>query len=210
EPDMAEYCTMVSLSAPILSIQFRSQRMHCFGPILRIRIIHLNGSVTEINNDLNLVSVNYCLFNDMLTGEIMNPISIRPLKQPFILVSYMETDYSYGKWYQWGTVLNWNEVPFLLEYPLFMVYASEKIFCPIKSLIEININKELFLHVNSYGNSIGVSQYSVDVNGNLSYDALFYQSPIQPLIIPFLRHWPPLMKVMKYCMPNIQEMKAIL
>ncbi|CAG8508134.1 923_t:CDS:2 [Dentiscutata heterogama] len=74
----------------------------CFEPIFRIRIIHLNGSVTEINPDLNLDSVNYCLFNGTFTGKMMNPISIRPLKQPFILVSYLNgTDY-------WGAVLNWN------------------------------------------------------------------------------------------------------
>ncbi|CAG8759934.1 6634_t:CDS:1, partial [Gigaspora rosea] len=29
---------------------------HCFEPILRIRIIHLSGSVTEINPDINLDS----------------------------------------------------------------------------------------------------------------------------------------------------------
>ncbi|CAG8667477.1 20958_t:CDS:10, partial [Cetraspora pellucida] len=112
---------------------------NCFEPILRIRIIHLNGSVTEINTDLNLDSVNYCLFKDILTGEMVNPISIRPLKQTFIL----------------GTVLNWNGEK-LSSIPLepSSVYFSEKIFWPMKSLIEININKELFLYVNSYGNSI--------------------------------------------------------
>ncbi|CAG8726732.1 6838_t:CDS:2, partial [Cetraspora pellucida] len=140
---------------------------HCFEPILRIRIIHLNGSVTEINTDLNLDSVNYCLFNDILTGEMVNPISIRPLKKPFILVSYMKLNYPYYE--SWGTVLNWNgEKLSSISLEPSSVNAPEKKIWPMKSLIEININKELFLHVNSYGNSISGSRFSVDVNGNLS------------------------------------------
>ncbi|CAG8834662.1 23238_t:CDS:2, partial [Racocetra persica] len=42
----------------------------CFEHILRIRIIHLNGSVTKINTDLNLDPVNYCLYNNTLTGKM--------------------------------------------------------------------------------------------------------------------------------------------
>ncbi|CAG8640642.1 15655_t:CDS:2, partial [Dentiscutata heterogama] len=76
---------------------------HCFEHILRIRIIHLNGSVTEIDDpDLNLDSVNYCLFYSNFTNKMVNPISIRPLRQQFILVSYLN-----GSNY-WGAVLNWK------------------------------------------------------------------------------------------------------
>ncbi|CAG8795569.1 16518_t:CDS:2, partial [Cetraspora pellucida] len=138
---------------------------HCFEPILRIRIIHLNGSVTEINTDLNLDSVNYCLFNDILTGEMVNPISIRPLKKPFILVSYMKLNYPYYE--SWGTVLNWNgeklsSIP-LEPYP---ANASKKIWAT-KSLIEININKELFLHVYFHNIKLTILINYSDVNGNL-------------------------------------------
>ncbi|CAG8583843.1 12748_t:CDS:10, partial [Cetraspora pellucida] len=135
---------------------------NCFEPILRIRIIHLNGSVTEINTDLNLDSVNYCLFNDTLTGKMENPISIRPLKQPFILVSYMkinDPDYKI-----WGTVLNWNGE----KLSSILLKSIPKEGLAMKSLIEININKELFLYVNIHENLMDAGQYSVDVNGNLS------------------------------------------
>ncbi|CAG8835260.1 28261_t:CDS:2, partial [Racocetra persica] len=79
---------------------------HCFDSILRIRIIHLNLSVTEINvteiDNLKLDPVNYCLFYNKITGKIVNPISIRPLRQQFILVSYLKN----GE--EWGAVLNWK------------------------------------------------------------------------------------------------------
>ncbi|CAG8684042.1 13443_t:CDS:2, partial [Cetraspora pellucida] len=81
---------------------------HCLEPILRIRIIHLNRTVTEINKYLNIDPVvNYCLFNDTSTGKMMNPISIRPLKEPFILVSYVNTTNS-SNYEDWVTVINWN------------------------------------------------------------------------------------------------------
>ncbi|CAG8605525.1 11274_t:CDS:2, partial [Dentiscutata heterogama] len=135
---------------------------HCFEPILRIRIIHLNGSVTEINTNLNLDSVNYCLFND--TGKMVNPISIRPLKKPFILVSYMNTTNS-EYWEEWGAVLNWDgEILSSIS-----ITSSIPLESPKKSLIEININKELgFLRAVVFVDFINATQYSVDANGNLS------------------------------------------
>ncbi|CAG8521655.1 4261_t:CDS:2 [Dentiscutata erythropus] len=83
----------------------RPKTPDCFEPTLIIRIIHLDGSVTEIDKNfenLTLDSVDYCLFNSTITGKMVNPILIRPLSQQFILVSYLDTHD------RWGAVLNWK------------------------------------------------------------------------------------------------------
>ncbi|CAG8819466.1 15475_t:CDS:1, partial [Racocetra persica] len=102
---------------------------------LRIRLIHLNGSVKEIDPNLNLHPVNYCLLNVENTDykvnklnkivvylkdtqknntnilhNIVNPISIYPLQKPFILVTYVNTtNTSDPKAYEeWGKIIDWN------------------------------------------------------------------------------------------------------
>ncbi|CAG8650090.1 10926_t:CDS:2, partial [Dentiscutata heterogama] len=121
--------------------------------------------VTEINN-LILDPVNYCLFNSSLTGKMVNPISIRPLKQQFVLVSYLNK-ISDNNYEEWGTVLNWkgeNLSSILLESSISSLEDHQ-------ILIEININKELgFLGaaIKKNSSSIAITQYSVDVNGALS------------------------------------------
>ncbi|KAF0504103.1 hypothetical protein F8M41_019639 [Gigaspora margarita] len=92
---------------------------------LYMRIIHLNGSVKEINPDLNLHPVNYCLLNSNNTEykinkrnnhntnilhNIINPISIYPLQQPFILVTYVNTTNSSNitAYEEWAVVVDWN------------------------------------------------------------------------------------------------------
>ncbi|RIB18256.1 hypothetical protein C2G38_1363748 [Gigaspora rosea] len=116
--------------------------IHCLEPILRIRIIHLNRTVTEINKYLDIDPVvNYCLFNDASTGKMMNPISIRPLKEPFILVSYVNTT-NPSNYEDWVTVINWNGEKLSSRSLGQSYYDANKTWSP-KSLIEININKEL-------------------------------------------------------------------
>ncbi|CAG8543774.1 11514_t:CDS:2, partial [Scutellospora calospora] len=100
---------------------------------LRIRIIHLNGTVKEINPDLKLDPVNYCLFNNTeykinklnniliylkdtkknntsILHNIINPISIYPLQKQFILVTYVNTTNSSNltTYEEWANVIDWN------------------------------------------------------------------------------------------------------
>ncbi|KAF0541531.1 hypothetical protein F8M41_005301 [Gigaspora margarita] len=133
---------------------------NCFDHILRIRIIHLNGTVEEINTDLNLSPASYCLFKDSVRGEMVHPILIRPLKQPFILVSYMNQSSNFSE--NWGTVLNWNGEK--LSSMSFEQYTDNIAY---RNFIEVNINKELgFLRI-SARDYMFATHYSVDVNGNL-------------------------------------------
>ncbi|KAF0541544.1 hypothetical protein F8M41_005315 [Gigaspora margarita] len=149
----------------------RNSTENCFDHILRIRIIHLDGTVKEIDTDLNLSPASYCLFNDSrsVRGEMVHPILIRPLKQPFISVSYMNQSSNFSE--NWGAVLNWEGKK--LSSMSFEQYTGNRIY---RNFIEVNINKELgFLRI-SARDDIFTTQYSVDVNGNLS--ELLQNAPI--------------------------------
>ncbi|CAG8641051.1 2771_t:CDS:2, partial [Scutellospora calospora] len=78
--------------------------------ILRIRVIQLNGTVSEINLDLHLDPLNYCLFNIPSTGQAYVPIIIYALQSPFILVNYIKTTNSSDPrtYEEWGMVIDWN------------------------------------------------------------------------------------------------------
>ncbi|RIB20989.1 hypothetical protein C2G38_2177842, partial [Gigaspora rosea] len=100
---------------------------------LRIRVILRNGTVKEIDPDLKLDPINYCLLtkyeikknnniivylkdknnNTNILRNIVNPISIYPLQKPFILVTYVNgtnsSDYSDPRFYmEWGAVIDWD------------------------------------------------------------------------------------------------------
>ena len=104
---------------------------------LRIRVILRNGTVKEIDPDLKLDSINYCLLNNTNTKyeikknnniivylkdknnntsilrNIVNPISIYPLQKPFILVTYVNATNSSDSsdptsYKEWGAVIDWD------------------------------------------------------------------------------------------------------
>ncbi|CAG8449640.1 24367_t:CDS:2 [Gigaspora rosea] len=141
----------------------------CFEPILRIRIIHLNGTVTEINTNLDLDSARYSILN-------WNDEKLRS-----------------------GDNLYWNDETLRSDVSL---GRDEHYF---KSLIEVNINKKGFLRVTCKGDIFHMEKCSVDINGTLSKNGCISLKSLKlKLNLPFLRHWPPLMEVMQYCMINPQ------
>ncbi|CAG8500349.1 10504_t:CDS:2 [Gigaspora rosea] len=100
---------------------------------------------------------------------MVNPISIRPLKQPFILVSYMNN--TKVKEY-WGAVLNWSGKKLssrsLGQFDVYDYVAHDDNFEYFHSQNLIEINELGFLRAYlEYSNIINITQYSVDDNGNL-------------------------------------------
>ncbi|KAF0526266.1 hypothetical protein F8M41_014099 [Gigaspora margarita] len=102
---------------------------------LRIRLIFLNGTVKEIDPKLKLEldPINYCLLdndnieykisklnyltmylNDTISNNshknLVNPISIYPLRKPFLLVTYVKTNNSSDprNYEECGEVIDWN------------------------------------------------------------------------------------------------------
>ncbi|CAG8700704.1 8295_t:CDS:2, partial [Cetraspora pellucida] len=158
-------------------IRYGVQQANCFGhslePILRIRVIHLNGTVIDINSDLDMDSLNYCLFTNIY-GVLVNPIVIYPLQQPFILINYYKAkNFSDPKTYEeWGQVIDWSGKN-LSNIRYGSSYINPRgVWTPI-SKIQLNINKRLgFLRYSAIenGTSQGIEfqQYSVDNSGNIS------------------------------------------
>ncbi|RIB27780.1 hypothetical protein C2G38_2159767 [Gigaspora rosea] len=116
---------------------------------LYMRIIHLNGSVKEINPNLNLLPINY-----------LNPISIYPLQKPFILVTYVKTKNpsNITTYEEWAAVVHWNG----------SILSTMQLGAWINSIIQLNINKKLgFLRFDSDQLDLKLRQYLVDDSGNL-------------------------------------------
>ncbi|CAG8573972.1 19587_t:CDS:1, partial [Racocetra persica] len=98
-----------------ISASAKTSNFNCSGlnlePILRIRVIQLNGSVIEINSqsNLNFDPVNFCIINDTL-GNLVNPITIYPLREQFILVNYIVAINSSDPttYEEWGQVIDWS------------------------------------------------------------------------------------------------------
>ncbi|RIB17606.1 hypothetical protein C2G38_1416018 [Gigaspora rosea] len=78
---------------------------------LRIRVIRSNGKTIEINRDLNIHPINYCLFNDIGNTSKVNPNKIYPLRNSFILITYMTTTNvsDISAYEEWGIVIDWND-----------------------------------------------------------------------------------------------------
>ncbi|RIB27749.1 hypothetical protein C2G38_1694379 [Gigaspora rosea] len=153
---------------------------------LYMRIIHLNGSVKEINPNLNLHPVNYCLLNSNNTEykinkrnnfvtylketqnnntnilhNIINPITIYPLQKQFILITYVKTKNSSNitAYEEWADVVDWNG----------NIRSTMHLGAWINSTIQLNINKKLgFLRFDSDQSYWRWRQYFIDDSGNLT------------------------------------------
>ncbi|CAG8485244.1 10306_t:CDS:2, partial [Dentiscutata heterogama] len=117
---------------------------------LRIRLIFLNGTVKEIDPNLNLDPINYCLLN-----RNINPITIYPLQKPFILVTYVKTnDSSNLAFYEeCGEIIDWDGIS--KSNMCFNSSSSHWKFW-INSTIQLKANKKLgfirFVQVDGHGN----------------------------------------------------------
>ncbi|KAF0450267.1 hypothetical protein F8M41_002203 [Gigaspora margarita] len=171
---------------------------------LHIRVILRNGTVKEIDPDLKLDLINYCLFNNTNTKyeinknnniiiylkdknnntsilrNIVNPISIYPLQKPFILVTYVNATNSSNPsdpttYMEWGAVIDWDgKTRSLVPFPGFW----------IDSIIQPNANNKFgFLRFSIDVRILGnLRQYSSDDSGNLTVmndvDSYYSYQPI--------------------------------
>ncbi|CAG8842750.1 36314_t:CDS:2, partial [Racocetra persica] len=127
-------------------------------PILRIRVIQLDGTVIEINANLDIDSLNYCLFKNM-QGFLVNTIEIFPLQQPFILVNYYKTNNTSDlKTYEeWGQVIDWSGKS-LSAIPYGPPYVNLQGYSVSESKIQLNVNEKL-----------GFLRYAVINNGTSNW-----------------------------------------
>ncbi|CAG8468274.1 17254_t:CDS:10 [Cetraspora pellucida] len=140
-----------------------------FENILRLRVIQTDGKIKEINSNLNLDPVNYCIFNDPY-GNPVNPINIYTLHKQFILVNYVKVDS--GNYEEWGSVIDWsgNSLSDVHYGPSYI--NSNGSWSP-QSIIQLNVNKKQgFFRFNTVRvNGLDRTewqQYLVDDSGKIS------------------------------------------
>ncbi|RIB26540.1 hypothetical protein C2G38_235104 [Gigaspora rosea] len=153
---------------------------------LRIRVIHPNVTVKEINPNLNLHPVNYCLLNDdnaeykinklnniviylkdaqknntRILHNIVNPITIYPLQKPFILVTYVNAANSSDPttYEEWADVIDWDGNS----------RSTTLLGVWINSTIQLNKNANFgFIRLTFDQMSLKWEQYLIDNSGNLT------------------------------------------
>ncbi|CAG8465589.1 1060_t:CDS:10, partial [Cetraspora pellucida] len=140
-----------------------------FENILRLRVIQTDGKIKEINSNLNLDPVNYCIFNDPY-GNPVNPINIYTLHKQFILVNYVKVDLR--NYEEWGSVIDWsgNSLSDVHYGPSYI--NSNGSWSP-QSIIQLNVNKKQgFFRFNTVRvNGLDRTewqQYLVDDSGKIS------------------------------------------
>ncbi|RIB21037.1 hypothetical protein C2G38_2140865 [Gigaspora rosea] len=167
---------LVSIAREIYSTQKTNstQEYNCIGqsiePILRLRIIQLDGTIKEINPHLSLDLMNFCILNDS-HGNPVNPISIYPIYEKFILINYVNVSHLNGltTYEDWGSVIDWsgNSLSDIRYGPS---YTNGTLNWKPLSITQLNVNKKQgFFRLQIVNqNWIECQQYLVDNSGILS------------------------------------------
>ncbi|KAF0511347.1 hypothetical protein F8M41_018265 [Gigaspora margarita] len=173
--------TLVSIAREIDSTQTNKaipgQEYNCTGrsleQMLRLRIIQLDGTIKEINPHLNLDPVNFCILNDSY-GNPVNPVSIFPLYQPFILINYVKASNlnDLSTYEEWGSVIDssGNSLSDIRYGPSYTENSNGTLKWKPLSITQLNVNKKqgfFRLHIVN-PNWTECQQYSVDNSGKLS------------------------------------------
>ncbi|CAG8569410.1 695_t:CDS:2 [Diversispora eburnea] len=76
--------------------------------VLSLRIIHPNGTVSEIDKDLKIQEFNWRITSS--GGDYLDPISIYALHKGFILVRYFNASDSgdFTTYEEWGRIIDWD------------------------------------------------------------------------------------------------------
>ncbi|RHZ76703.1 hypothetical protein Glove_194g33 [Diversispora epigaea] len=77
-------------------------------PVLSLRIIHPNGTVSEIDKELEIQEFNWQIFN--ITGINQSPISIFALQRGYLIVRYFKASdtNNFTTYEEWGRIIDWN------------------------------------------------------------------------------------------------------
>ncbi|CAG8691431.1 4157_t:CDS:2, partial [Dentiscutata heterogama] len=139
----------------------------CVESLLSLRIIHQNGSVTEIDVDLGIQYLNYCFGSDVS----IRPIRIYPLYDELILMTYTNAtdEGDFSTYNEWGMVINWSgNVLSSTFFGQSYVNPVTKSWTPNQAAIRINIDpKQGFLRLSQITGR-PESEWKHDANGQIS------------------------------------------
>ncbi|CAG8590015.1 1609_t:CDS:2 [Diversispora eburnea] len=117
-------------------------------PMLSLRIIHPNGTVSEIDKDLGIQEFNWYIFIAP-DGSNQDPINIYALQKGYLLVRYFNaSDTNNSTTYEeWGRIIDWNGNLYDEIY-LGGVYLQDDIWYPSVAKIVPNVDpKKGFIRI---------------------------------------------------------------
>ncbi|CAG8602990.1 11691_t:CDS:2, partial [Diversispora eburnea] len=79
-------------------------------PVLSLRIIHPNGTVSEIDKDLEIPEFNWRIFTIPGFSDFQDPISIYALQRNYLIVRYFKASNTSDitTYEEWGRIIDWN------------------------------------------------------------------------------------------------------
>ncbi|RHZ84119.1 hypothetical protein Glove_85g129 [Diversispora epigaea] len=77
-------------------------------PVLSLRIIHPNGTVSEIDKELEIQEFNWQIFR--IAGVNQDPISIFALQRGYLIFRYFKASdtNNFATYEEWGRIIDWN------------------------------------------------------------------------------------------------------
>ncbi|RHZ44931.1 hypothetical protein Glove_707g9 [Diversispora epigaea] len=108
-------------------------------PVLSLRIIHPNGTVSEIDKDLEIQEFNWLIIKS--PNSIQDPISIHALQRGYLLVRYFNASNpeNITTYEEWGRIIDWNGKLYEEVY-LGGVFIENNIWYPSVTSIVSNVD----------------------------------------------------------------------
>ncbi|CAG8479075.1 3192_t:CDS:2 [Funneliformis caledonium] len=114
----------------------------CLVQKLMLRILYPNGTLTELDMELNIPPLNYCIV--AAKPDNFDPINISALKPGYLLLRYYNaTDPSKPEtWEEWGMVIDWQGQTYEPKFlGLSFIDANTGTVVPGLSAVTVNINR---------------------------------------------------------------------
>ncbi|RHZ80956.1 hypothetical protein Glove_130g40 [Diversispora epigaea] len=138
-------------------------------PELSLRIIHPNGTVSEINKNLEIQEFNWHITTSP-DGDYLDPISIFALQKGFLLIRYFNASNSddINTYEEWGRIIDWNGNLYD-EVNFGGAYIKNGIWYPSATTIVTNVDPEKgFLRIVGMNVTyVEWQQYMIDYSFNL-------------------------------------------
>ncbi|RHZ82458.1 hypothetical protein Glove_109g153 [Diversispora epigaea] len=152
-------------------------------PMLSLRIIYPNGTVSEMDKDLEIPEFNWHITQ---VNGLLDPVNIFALQKGYLLVRYFNASNpdDLNTYEEWGRIIDWNGNSYNEVY-FSKAYIENGIWNPTATNFVSNVNPEKgFIKIDWRKNYVEWQQYTIDDTFNfikLSYGNL----PVLPNITAF-------------------------
>ncbi|RHZ82310.1 hypothetical protein Glove_109g321 [Diversispora epigaea] len=138
-------------------------------PMLSLRIIHPNGTVSEIDKGLKIQKFNWHITSS--SGGYLDPINIYALQKGYLLITYFNASNTddITTYEEWGRIIDWNGTLYN-EVFFGKAYIVDGIWYPSATAIVTNVDpKKGFIRISGMNVTyIEWQQYTIDDSFNLT------------------------------------------